>query len=296
MDADATPPTPHDAFLVSRSGGAGLSRAQTRSRRFTAPSQGVRLPIDLGPAAHRRAAVLGAGAEAVLTDLSAARHWSLPVPPWLRGEPEAITVSRPPGGARPIRRDTAGRRVLLPEAHVTLHLGVRVTTVARTWLDCAALVPLPHLVAMGDHALHHALVSAGDLESTVGWARRRRGVVNARQALPLLDPGAESPPESVVRVHCLMAGLPRPVCNLDIAHDGQWLARVDLAWPEARLVVEYDGVVHLDDVQRRRDAWRRNALQRAGWLVITLTADDLRTPGLMCRRIADALAQRLPPR
>lgn len=295
MDDPELPPRPDELFLVTRHGGAGLSRGQTRRASFLAPSQGVRLLTGLGPLAHRQAAVLGAGDDAVLTDLSAARHWSLPLPPWLRDEPQTITVSRPPGGARPLRRDTAGRRILLPDKHITSHRSVRVTTVERTWLDCAALVPLPHLVAMGDHALHHSLVCRGDLETVVSWARRRRGVVNARTALPMLDPRAESPPESIVRVHCVLAGLPRPVCNLDVHHEGLWLARVDLAWPEAMLAVEYDGAVHLTDAQRRRDASRRNALQRAGWLVITLTGDDLRTPTLMCRRISDAITERLPP-
>ena len=294
---DATsPPRPRQPFLVSRAGGAGLSRAQTRSVRFVSPSPGVRLLRGLGADEQRQAAVLGAGSDAVLTDLSAARHWSAPLPPWLRAEPDTVTVSRPAGGARPERRDTHGRRVQLPDEHVTTHLEVRVTTPQRTWLDCAALVPLVHLVAMGDHLLRHGLATTDELEVIVSWGRRRRGVVTARAALPLLDPRAASPPESVVRAHCLLAGLPRPVCNLDVEHEGVWLARVDLAWPEARLAVEYDGAVHLDEAQRRRDAWRRNAQQRAGWLVITVTADDLRNPALMCRRIAEALSQRLPHR
>lgn len=294
MDDTSSPQRPQRPFLVSRSGGAGLSRAQTRSVRFVSPSPGVRLLKGLGAESLRHAAVLGAGSDAVLTDLSAARHWSTPVPPWLRTEPGTVTVGRPAGGARPERRDTHGRRVLLPDEHVTTHLGVRVTTPDRTWLDCAALVPLVHLVAMGDHLLRHGLATVDALEQVVAWGRRRRGVATARAALPLLDPRAESPQESVVRAHCLLAGLPRPVCNLDVLHEGLWLARVDLAWPDARLAVEYDGAVHLDEAQRRRDAWRRNALQRAGWLVITLTADDLRNPALMCRRIAEALAERLP--
>ena len=269
MDDATSPPRPQQPFRVSRTGGAGLSRAQSRSVRFLSPSPGVRMLRGLGAEQQRQAAVLGAGSDAVLTDLSAARHWSIPVPPWLRTEPDAVTVSRPAGGPR-------------------------VTTPARTWLDCAAVVPLVHLVAMGDHLLRHGLATVDALEQVVAWGRRRRGVATARAALPLLDPRAESPQESVVRAHCLLAGLPRPVCNLDVLHEGVWLARVDLAWPEARLAVEYDGAVHLDEAQRRRDAWRRDALQRAGWLVITLTADDLRNPALMCRRIAEALADRLP--
>lgn len=296
MDDIALPPRPDQPFLVTRRGGAGLTRGQTRSVRFATPSTGVRLVRGLPPDAYRAAAVLGAGPDAVLTDLSAARHWRLPLPPWLMDEPRTVTVSRPPGGGRAERRDTVGRRVLVPPEHVTTLIGVRITTPARTWLDCAAHLPLVQVVAMGDHLLRRELALESDLAKLIAWAPRRRGIVTARAALPLLDPRSESPQESVVRAHLVVFGLPRPVCNLDVFHDGSWLARVDIAWPEALLAVEYDGIGHLDEAQRRRDAWRRNALQRAGWLVITLTADDLRHPELMCRRIAEALHQRLRTR
>jgi hypothetical protein len=296
MDDTAPPPPPDQPFRVTRSGGAGLTRGQARSVRFASPSTGVRLVRHLPPDAYRAAAVLGAGLDALLTDLSAARHWRAPLPLWLAEEPGTVTVSRPAGGSRPERGDTRGRRVLLPSGHVTMLGGVRITTPARTWLDCAAHLPLVHVVAMGDHILRLGLADEADLRDIVVWAPRRRGIVTARAALPLLDPRSESPRESVVRAHLMLFGLPRPVCNLDVFHDDVWLARVDIAWPEARLAVEYDGMGHLDEAQRRRDAWRRNALQRAGWLVITLTADDLRHPELMCRRIAEALAERLPAR
>lgn len=296
MHDAASPPRPDEPFLVTRTGGSGLTRGQSRSVRFATPSAGVRLVRLLPPDAYRAAAVLGAGPDAVLTDLSAARHWQLPLPPWLAEDPSAITVSRPAGGGRPERRDTRGRRVLLPDGHVTSLNGVRITTPARTWLDCAAHLPLVDVVALGDHVLRLELAREADLGALIDWAPRRRGIVTARTALPLLDPRSESPRESVVRAHLVQFGLPRPVCNLDVFHDGAWLARVDLAWPQALLAVEYDGMGHLDEGQRRRDAWRRNALQRAGWLVITLTADDLRHPHLMCRRIAETLAGRTSAR
>lgn len=119
-------------------------------------------------------------------------------------------------------------------------------------------------------------------------------MAGARQSLPLLDPKAESPGESLVRAHVLLDGLPAPECNPDIFADGVWLARVDMCWPGARLIVEYDGAGHREERQRRRDAQRLNDLQAAGWLVIVLTADDLRRPGAMVARISRALRARTP--
>ena len=57
-----------------------------------------------------------------------------------------------------------------------------------------------------------------------------------------------------------------------------------MAWIDERVILEYDGAVHLEERQRRRDAQRRNMLQEAGWMIITVTADDLRTPRRLLRR------------
>lgn len=92
----------------------------------------------------------------------------------------------------------------------------------------------------------------------------------------------------------MAAGVPAPECNADIVVDGEWLARADLSWRTARLIVEYDGAVHAGERQRRSDARRLNLLQRAGWLVIVLTADDMRQPWLMVALVSDALRSRTP--
>ncbi len=149
---------------------------------------------------------------------------------------------------------------------------------ARTWVDCAEALAIEHLVAMGDAFLAGALADERELARTVGWGRGRRGIVTApivpcrcstRGRVARRVPGTR-PPRT--------GGLPRPHCNADIIVNGQWLARADLSWPMARLIVEYDGAVHLDERLRRSDAARRNLLQSAGWQVIVLTADDLRRP------------------
>jgi very-short-patch-repair endonuclease len=72
---------------------------------------------------------------------------------------------------------------------------------------------------------------------------------------------------------------------------GEWLARADLAWPAQRVIVEYDGLVHLDEQRRRSDAQRRNLLQEAGWLVIVFTAADLKRPWTMAPMVLNARAR-----
>ena len=293
----AETPTPA-VFTVTANGAPGLTREQTRSGAYVAPSRGVRFRADTDdPRSATTAAALAACRPgAVLCDLSAAAHWDLPLPPWieLADNPHDTSIAVDPGGAHPDRRGVRGRRLLLPHEHVTEHRGQRVTTPARTWLDCAPLIPVEHLIAMGDVVVRREGTGTEDLHRIVHWAYRRRGVLNARRALPLLDPAAESPGESLTRAHLVLNGVPRPECNRDIIVNGEWLARADLCWPDQKLIVEFDGRVHEDDLQRRRDARRRNLLQEAGWLVIVFTADDLRRPWLMASHVKRALRARTP--
>ena len=290
-------PSINQAFLVTADGAPGLTRSAGRGRRFVAPSRGVRYPAaaDDPDLSRASAAVVSSRPDAVLCDVSAARHWLLPLPPWIGlSDNRPIGVAVLPGSGHPERRGVRGRRLRLPAEHVVVHLGIRTTTPARTWLDCAALMPIEHLVAMGDVLLRRGLADADELRRMIAWGRRRRGIVAARTALEMLDPGSESPGESIVRTHLVVDGLPRPVCNMDIVVDGGWLARADLAWPRFRVIVEYDGLGHLDEQQRRTDAARRNLLQDAGWLVIVFTASDLRQPWAMTSLVRSALTSRTP--
>ncbi len=233
----------------------------------------------------------------MLCDLSAATFWNLPLPPWIGlSDDLPVAVARPAGAQRQRqrRRGVRGRRLRLPSEHVVTRDGLLVTSPARTWLDCAEFLPIEHVVAMGDVVLRRRLCAWDECAAIVRWGRGRRGVLVARQALPLLDARAESPSESLVRCHLLLQGIPRPVCNLDIVVDGEWLARADLAWPECRVIVEYDGSVHLSEARRRSDAARRNLLQDAGWLVIVFTASDLGRPWAMANLVRSALKARTP--
>lgn len=283
-----------DVFRVTAAGGNGLTRNQTRGAAFVSPSRGVRQRrATVGdPIADAKAAVAACGPDAVVTDLSAARVWGLPVPGAALEVAPAISVSVQSGGSRTQRRGTHGRRLRMPDFHLTQIEGLTITTPVRTWLDCAPLLRRSDLIAMGDAILHRRLGTPGEFQHLLTWGYRRRGMAAVRRAVPILDGGAESPAESWVRVLLIDGGVPAPVCNLDVMAGDRWIARVDMAWPDERVIVEYDGAGHLDERQRRRDAERLNDLQAAGWLVIVLTADDLRRPAHLVRMVRSALSSR----
>jgi very-short-patch-repair endonuclease len=74
--------------------------------------------------------------------------------------------------------------------------------------------------------------------------------------------------------------------------DGFFVARVDFAWPERKVALEYDGLWHAEPGQFARDRRRLNRLREAGWTVVFVTAEDLRSPRALVDRVARALSAR----
>lgn len=71
---------------------------------------------------------------------------------------------------------------------------------------------------------------------------------------------------------------------------GIFMARVDFAWPEQRVAVEYEGLWHGEPQQVAKDRRRLNRLTAAGWTVVFVTAADLHRPDLLLARLRALLA------
>jgi Protein of unknown function (DUF559) len=93
-----------------------------------------------------------------------------------------------------------------------------------------------------------------------------------------------------------MAGLPAPLVNEAVSDgQGQWLAEPDLAYPAARLAVEYQGADHADPSRLRRDVARHMDLHRAGWQVRYYAGEQVfRHPEVVARDVLAALRRRAP--
>ena len=203
---------------------------------------------------------------------------------------DPVTVLRPERVRWTGPRGTRVHRTELRPADVEVHDGVPVTTALRTAWDVAALEPLGTAVAALDAMVRSGAVRVAALRAAADSAVGRWGVVKVRRAVPLVDPRAESAPESRVRVALVMAGL-APVPQFEVVVDGEFLGRVDLAFPEHRLAVEYEGAYHFDGVQIARDDVRIARLQAAGWRVIRLSAADLRDLDSVVTLVRVALAR-----
>lgn len=180
------------------------------------------------------------------------------------------------------------RRASLPADHVVRRSGVPVTTPAATALRLAALLDHDDTVVAVDQLVATGVVGLADIRA---FASAARGPASARAKSATADADglAESPQETRLRLLVHRSSLPRPIAQHRIEHEGRFVARVDFAWPEAKVTLEYDGLWHADTAQFAKDRARLNRLQAAGWRVVFVTAADLRNPAALILRIAAAL-------
>ena len=83
--------------------------------------------------------------------------------------------------------------------------------------------------------------------------------------------------ESEARLAMIDGGLPVPQLQYEVIDGNGELRRLDFAWPEQRVAVEYDGVDwHSEPDALRRDRRRRAALEEVGWVVISIVFEDVR--------------------
>lgn len=178
--------------------------------------------------------------------------------------------------------------------------GFPVTSLARTAVDCACLLSREAGVVVADAALR-----AGADGARVGALLRERaggrGIARAREVLAFADGRSESPGESLTRWHLARHGVPAPQLQVPVeTASGRF--RSDLGWPDARLLLEFDGYVKYSGGGARAAAdavfaekRRQDALEEAGWRVLRVTWTDLRTPAALARRVRAALDGRTRP-
>lgn len=163
-----------------------------------------------------------------------------------------------------------GSRDLLPRDWVQLQ-GVRVTRPLRTALDLGCSLNRRPALAVLDAFMREHGITRAQMVRELRRYRRRRGVVQCRELVSLADPRAESPGESWMRLEILDAGLAAPEPQWWVVICGVPTYRLDLAYPHARIVIEYDGEeFHSSDEDRAADEARRAWLRQHGWTVIVL--------------------------
>ncbi|MGR6318451.1 hypothetical protein Q2K19_00545 [Micromonospora soli] len=210
---------------------------------------------------------------------------TIPGEPTSRAEPApsasvaAASTAEPPVVTTARRGPAAGLRVHRAEVDqgdIVHRLGLPITSPARTCWDLARWLDIVEAVVLIDALLARRFTDLATLRDYALARAGRRGWRALLRAVDLADPGAESPQESRTRVRLVLAGLPRPKTQWVVSAQGRFVARLDLAWPEFKVAVEYDGLWHDDPQQFHRDRRRLNQLLGAEWIVLHVTANRLR--------------------
>jgi len=254
---------------------AGITHWQLRHRDVVRLSRDTYLPRalvgDLSVRVH--AVLLTAPEPAVVSHASAAALWGVAIPLDAGGPEIHLTV--PTGSAVRARGDRRIHRSPLSDGDVTTLSGVPVTTPGRTWRDLAGVLEPAALLAVSDQLLRRCCTRA-DLARQLAGRPTGRGSARCRDVLPVADPRAESPMESVLRWLLHEAGLPAPELQYVVRDGaGAFLGRADLAWPDRRVLVEFDGDLHRERDVFVNDVRRQNRLIAAGWTVLRFTSADV---------------------
>jgi len=143
------------------------------------------------------------------------------------------------------------------------------------------MLSLPDLVAVGDAIILRPVfadpwderpwVSLRELRERVELYHGR-GKLAAGKAILLVRQGAESRPETLLRLAIMDAGLPEPEVNPDIRDaNGRFIGRGDLVYRRWRVIVEYDGEHHRKSTKQfDRDVQRLEAFATNGWHVVRI--------------------------
>jgi len=291
MPREPLPPHLLDgAFRVGAALDLEVTPGRLRGPSFSQPHYGVRTASI--PELTDYAPLLRPGER--FSHTTAALLWPLDLPRM----PAAlhVTIATPDGDPRnPARgRTVLGHRSLQDDS--VIRHGLPLSNPVAMFLELATILEEDDLVAVGDAlVLDPAELDPYDIrpwitleELTQGCERsRRHGNRKARRALAHVRQGAESRPETLLRLLILRAGLPEPKLGEEVFdRRGRWIGRFDMVYQEQRVIVEYDGEQHrTSDTQYDKDETRIARAIAAGWTIVRV-----RKSGLF-RRLQQTIAE-----
>jgi hypothetical protein len=222
----------------------------------------------------------------LITEFSAASHataftlWSFPG--FLPGTDDPIThISRPDTMAIPRRARVRGHRgQFFADEIVTLN-GLLITSRTRTWLDCSRKMSIDELTVVADHLVRvpraefegraDPYATLDELADMLDRHKGTPGIRKARLALDQARVGADSAPETRLRLALEYAGLPEPQLNVPTPLSAGVVRQPDFAYTQQRVAVEYEGESHSATAQIVRDIAREEDFARAGWLLVRIS-------------------------
>lgn len=283
------------SFAISRAEEHGITRGRLRASDLDIPFRGVRSAgLDLDDLVQRcRAAETFMDEREAFSHSTALGLWGAPLPSDLQTADAVLHIGTR-DSTRRRRKGVVGHR-LPPDTSTRLSPDGLITLAPATaWCQFASQqgersddVMLLALVAVADFLVTGQRIrgirgtpacTVKELDAAVDRHGAGRGARLLSRALPLVRIGVDSPKETELRLILREAGLGEP----SIGHVIQTRLgplEPDLAYPDRRVLLEYEGDTHRRDQRRwRGDFERVRAFQQAGWVVIRVNADDLSDP------------------
>ncbi len=274
-----------EPFIGSEALASGtLSRHQLRTRyRAVLPNVYLSNDVQLSLELRIFAAWLWSGRTATIAGAAAA---ALHGAKWI---PDDVPVELIHTNARP-PRGVVTRRGVLKDGETQIIAGRAVTTPERTAFDIGRRGAVRSAVVRLDALARATGFKVDDVLRVAKCHPRSPGLRRLETALDLVDPGAQSPKESYLRLLLIDAGLPRPQTQVPVLGvDGIPVAYLDLGWEDYMVAVEYDGDQHRSERRQYvKDIRRIETLERMGWSIVRVVAED--RPADIVRRVRAALA------
>ena len=185
-------------------------------------------------------------------------------------------------------RGLAPHYVGVDRRDVRRFLSFRITSPRRTAIDCCGLLPYQEAERLMAWVRTRDILTLPQLEAVMEERRGRPGVVQLQRLLTDTRAGALSDAER--RLHEILgdAGIGGWEADQPIVVNARLLARADVLFRAARLIVEVDGRVAHQDFDADRE--RLNALTLAGYTVLRFTWGQLvERPWYVLEQIETAL-------
>ncbi len=271
--------------------------ARTRRGAYVAGPVWQALDVEGRHSVRARAVLRQAKADAVLSHTTGLLEYDVPI--WDLDLNE-VHVTRLDGK---IGRQEAGIRQhagTIEPGDVIHRNGVAVMSPTRLGLEVTTVADVEHSLVAVNHLLHEGHTTLEALADRYRTMSQWPNTLITDLVLRLANPKIESVGESRTFHLCYINRLPMPEPQYEIKDAaGRIVARVDFAWPELGVFLEFDGKVKyeklLKDGERASDVVVREKKREAmicrltGWTCVRITWADLDHPERTAELIREAL-------
>ncbi len=219
---------------------------------------------------------------------------------------DVVHTTRTDGKSGRREPDWVQHRGSFPKEHRDEVHGVPVSIPARCAIEMSTIVGVEPALVLTNSVLHAKAAAPDDLVALARDVRYWPQSLTTDLVLRLSSSKMESPGETRTDYLCYRNGLPRPEAQVEINDEyGKCFARVDFAWRDRGVFLEFDGKIKyekhrrpgesLDDFLMREKKREERICLLTGWVCIRIGWADLNNPTATAARIRAVLASRPVP-